>query len=101
MFVVNTEFIEPGIIENIAQTAALRLGYNNLSGGNGDPKEPNIGFIGSIKKLKIYKFPKVDDVLETTIVIGGKIFNVTAIHGKTYVMDELIAECEMKIVEKE
>lgn len=101
IFVVENEFMEPGIIENIAQTAALRLGYKNIPKEGENFPEPTIGFIGSIKKLKIHKLPSVDDVLRTTIEEGSKIFNITAIHGKSYVNDELIAECEMKIVEKE
>jgi hypothetical protein len=100
MFVQDGEFVEPGILENIAQTAGLGLGYKNLLGNNLEGQAPSIGFIGAVKKLRIYKLPLVNDVLRTTVVIGSKVFNVTSISGETYLGTELIAECEMKIVEK-
>ena len=100
MFVQDGEFIEPGILENIAQTAGLSLGYKNLHENSLEGHLPTIGFIGAVKKLKIYKLPLVNDALRTTIVIGSKVFNVTSISGKAYLGTELIAECEMKIVEK-
>ena len=48
-------FTEPGIIENIAQTAAVRVGYYFYRLGK--PAPP--GYIGAIKALKIYSLPKV------------------------------------------
>ena len=85
IFVQEGEFMEPGIIENIAQTAALRLGYRNLSEANSQEGiEPNIGFIGAVKKLKIYKLPCTGDVLKTKIEEVGRVFNITAIHGAAF-----------------
>lgn len=98
MFSQNGELQEPGLIENIAQTAALRLGYIVLEKQkNGESTEPPIGFIGAIKKLKIHKLPKVGDELVTQIIEGNTVFSVTIIQGETRVNGELVAECEMKI----
>jgi len=87
-------FIEPGIIENIAQTAALRVGYyakaNNLL-------DPPVGYIGAIKNLKIHFLPKLNDEIFTEIVIEHEVFDVTLISGKVMCNDKLVAECEMKI----
>jgi 3-hydroxyacyl-[acyl-carrier-protein] dehydratase len=89
---------EPGIIENIAQTAALRVGYLvKLMEQNGEKVNPPIGYIGAIKRLVIYKLPKVGSELKTEVVIQQVIFDVTLITGKTTVNGETIAECEMKI----
>src|ERR1043165_4556592 len=55
MFVYNGELREPGIIENIAQTAAAKAGYEVKKNG----AEPLIGFIGAVKDLQIHSFPKV------------------------------------------
>ena len=86
-------FREPGLIENIAQTAALRSGYE----ASVDNNEPTVGFIGSVKKMKIYNLPKDDDILQTRVTILTNIMNVLIIKGEIMVNDKLIAEGEMNI----
>jgi 3-hydroxymyristoyl/3-hydroxydecanoyl-(acyl carrier protein) dehydratase len=90
-------FTEPGIIENIAQTAALRVGYMASTAKSEDQKEPPVGYIGAIKKLKIHRLPAAGAELRTEVIIQQMIFDVTLITGKSTVNGELIAECEMKI----
>lgn len=91
-------FREPGIIENIAQSAALRAGYMfSLMDNKGKKVNPPIGYIGAIKKLTISKLPKSGTELITEIIIGQEIFDVTLITGITTQNGEPIAECEMKI----
>lgn len=98
LFCENGLFTEPGIVENIAQTAALRVGYMvSLMEKNGENISPPIGYIGAIKKLIINQLPKVGSELKTEVVIQQIIFDVTLITGKTTVNGETIAECEMKI----
>ncbi|MDI1356461.1 MAG: 3-hydroxyacyl-ACP dehydratase [bacterium] len=93
IFVKDGILHEPGIIENIAQTAAAKAGYEVKKMG----KEPLIGFIGAVKDLKIFALPKINDVLETTVVIKTEVMDVTIIDGFSYCNGEKIAECEMKI----
>lgn len=93
LFVKNGQLLEPGIIENIAQTAAAKAGYEVKKLG----AEPLLGFIGAIKDLKIHAFPKTGDVLETTVVIKTEVMGVTLIEGSSTCNGEQIAECEMKI----
>ena len=93
IFVKNGIFHEPGIIENIAQTAAAKAGYEVKKHG----AEPLLGFIGAVKDLKIHAFPKVGDILETTVVIKTEIMGVTLIEGNSVCNGIKIAECEMKI----
>jgi len=93
IFVKNDILHEPGIIENIAQTAAAKAGYEVKKHG----AEPLLGFIGAIKGLKIHAFPKVGDVLETTVVIKAEVMGVTLIDGSSTCNGLKIAECEMKI----
>lgn len=93
IFVKNGILHEPGIIENIAQTAAAKAGYEVKKLG----VEPLLGFIGAVKDLKIHGLPKVGDVLETTVIIKTEIMGVTLIEGKSSCNGKLIAECEMKI----
>lgn len=89
---------EPGIVENIAQTAALHVGYRvKMMMDKGEDVNPPIGYIGAIKRLMIHKLPKVGTELKTEVVIQTTVFDVTIISGKTVNEGEVIAECEMKI----
>jgi 3-hydroxyacyl-[acyl-carrier-protein] dehydratase len=93
IFVKDNVLHEPGIIENIAQTAAAKAGYEVKKLG----KEPVLGFIGAIKDLKIHSFPKVGDLLETTVTIKNEVMDVTIIEGISTCGGIKVAECEMKI----
>jgi 3-hydroxymyristoyl/3-hydroxydecanoyl-(acyl carrier protein) dehydratase len=94
IFVENNEFTEAGIMENIAQTCAARMGYINKYLQSGKVK---IGFIGAIKNLVIEELPRVGDELKTTIEVFSEIFAITLVNAKVEVADKLIASCEMKI----
>lgn len=96
-------FTEPGIVENIAQTAALRAGYlfslqkttDNIAA------QPPIGYIAAVKSLVVHHLPAVGTKLKTEILIKQIIFDVTLISAKTSCNNELVAECEMKIFLKQ
>lgn len=98
IFCENGEFREPGIVENIAQTAALRVGYMvSLLEKNGEKVNPPVGYIGAIKRLNIHQLPKVGAELKTEVVIQQIIFDVTLTTGRSTVNGEPVADCEMKI----
>ena len=84
---------EPGLIENIAQTAAVGVGFEYR---NEDKNVPT-GYIGAVQKLTIHKLPEIGKSIITEINIEHKIFNTTLINGKITCNDELIADCTMKI----
>ena len=94
MFVRDGEMQEGGIIENIAQTAAARAGYYYKMHN----EIPPLGFIGAVSKVRISKYPKVGDRVKTVVEMKSEVFNITLIKGYTFLGDEQIAECEMKIV---
>ncbi len=83
----------PGLIENIAQTAAASAGYQFKK--NAMPVK--IGFIGSIKKLRINHWPKVGEELLTTIDEVNEVMSVKIIEGKITSNGKEVATCEMKI----
>jgi 3-hydroxymyristoyl/3-hydroxydecanoyl-(acyl carrier protein) dehydratase len=93
IFCENGFFSEAGIIENIAQTAALRNSYEAVL----ENKEPQIGYIGSLKRIKIYHLPKVNSIIKTKIIILNNLMNVSIIKGETFCEGQLIAEGEMNI----
>lgn len=86
-------FLETGIMENIAQTCAARIGYININNN----ESVKIGVIGSIKDLIITKLPKVGTTLVTKVKVLSEVFAITMVEAEVYDNDELIAKCEMKI----
>ena len=94
IFVENDQFTESGIIENIAQTCAARMGYINKYLNSDKVK---IGFIGSIKDLIINELPKTGEELKTTIEVMSEVFSITLVNAKVEASDKLIATCDMKI----
>ena len=99
IFSENGFFTEAGIIENIAQTAALRSGYMaSLQAPRettGSP--PPVGYIAAIKNLTIHQLPVTGSMLKTKIVVKQVIFDISLIEAITTCNDEVVATCEMKI----
>jgi len=93
VFVENGEFVAAGLLENIAQTVAAGAGYKEWIEG----KAVSGGYIASVRNFEIFFLPKVNDLLTTEVAVTGKLFTVTAINGKVFLNDELVAQCEMKI----
>lgn len=81
------------LIENIAQTCAVKVGYE-CSLIN---KKVPLGFIGDIKDFKYTRLPVAGEELRTEITIEHQIFDVTIIAGKISINGEEIATCKMKI----
>jgi len=97
IFCTNGIFTEPGLIENIAQSAAARVGYLNKLNNS----EPLIGFIGAIKELRINFLPKELTEINTEITVESEILGFTLIYGKVISNNEVAAECEMRIFIKQ
>ncbi len=86
-------FGECGVMEHIAQSAAMRMGYVYKNLG----REIPLGYIGSIDKLKIFCLPDVGDTIKTEIAVEQEIMNITLVSAKVKRGDDLVAECKMKI----
>jgi predicted hotdog family 3-hydroxylacyl-ACP dehydratase len=94
LFVEHGKFLEAGLVENIAQTCAVRLGYINTIILKDNVR---LGFIGALKSLVIHKLPDVYSKLETTIEVVNEVFNITLVNATTTCNGEVLASCEMKI----
>jgi 3-hydroxyacyl-[acyl-carrier-protein] dehydratase len=91
-------FREPGLIENMAQTAAVHGGYNSSTQAKeGDYKGAPIGFIGAIKDLKIHFLPSINSEIVTEIKITHQIFDATVVNAFISSNGKKAAECELKI----
>ena len=93
LFFSEGRLLASGLIENIAQTCAARIGYiNRLSN-----EVIKLGFIGAVRNLKIYKTPLAGDTIYTTITVKEEVVQMTLVDAVVKLNDETIAEAEMKI----
>ena len=94
LFVANIEFSETGLIEHMAQAAALYTGYKNYA----DNQPAKEGFIASIKTLTIQQLPKVNDCLKTEVVIVYELMHLTTVKLSIFNAHIEIANAEMNLV---
>ena len=112
-------FREPGLIENMAQTAAVHAGASPTPPKEGLSNTPSadgkwdgkvspiggdiegvaapIGYIGAIKNLVIHFLPPVNSEMVTEIKITHQIFDATVVNASVSSNGEKAAECELKI----
>jgi predicted hotdog family 3-hydroxylacyl-ACP dehydratase len=93
IFVENGRLMPPGLMENIAQTAAARVGYQALLDNTPVP----LGFIGAVKDLEIFELPPAGAFIETVTTIQHQVMNATMVSGEVTLNGKVMARCEMKI----
>jgi predicted hotdog family 3-hydroxylacyl-ACP dehydratase len=96
IFFNNGAFSESGLVENIAQTAAIGMGYLSKQ----ENKKVPVGFIASIKDLKIHQLPVAGDEIITEVIVTNQVMEVSIVKGVVHKGDTLLAECEMRIFVK-
>ncbi len=94
LFVEDGCLTEPGIIENMAQTGAARMGYINLYVNHGAVA---LGFIGEVKRLAIHRLPRTGECVETTVEVRSEILSTTLVQATMRAGGEVLAEGSMKI----
>ncbi len=77
-----------GLMENAAQTCAVRAGY---AGGN------KIGFIGAVKQMEVTRIPHVGETLTTEAKLIQEVLNISLVECTTRVNDEVIATATLKL----
>ena len=77
-------FIEPGLVEHIAQSASAFAGYQAKVKNEPTP----IGFIGEVKKFRINFLPRTGDRLRTHIRIISEVLGVSLLSAETKVGEE-------------
>lgn len=92
-FVANGSFTAEGLMENMAQTSAARMGYINLSKG----EKVKLGVIGAVNSFDIFRTPKVGEKIVTTIEVLEELFQITLAKAVIRCEAEVIAEAKMKI----
>ena len=98
LFVEKGKMSASGLIENIAQTCAVRIGYVNkyiLKKGI------QIGFIGAIRNLEVIELPQVGDLIMTTVDVQEEVFGMTLAHATVTCGGKTLVNTEIKIAVKE
>ncbi|MBR3578462.1 MAG: hydroxymyristoyl-ACP dehydratase [Bacteroidales bacterium] len=91
IFVENGILRETGLMENIAQTSAARVGFS--SAGAHVP----IGVIGGISHFDLHFLPKVGRTLVTTIHVVAGVANALVVDATVTCEEQLVATCSMKV----
>lgn len=98
IFVETGKMTPAGLIENIAQTCAARIGYINkyiLKKGI------QIGFIGAVRNLQIHSLPNVDDVIYTEVNVQEEVFGIILVTATIKTIETECVTAELKIAIKE
>lgn len=98
IFVENGCFSASGLMENIAQTCAARIGYVNkyiLKKGI------QIGFIGAVRNFEIVELPKVGNLITTYVDVKEEVFGMTLAEAHVECNGKTLVTTEMKIAVKE
>ena len=77
-----------GLLENAAQTCAVRAGQ---AAGN------KIGYIGAVKQIQALRLPRVGETLTTDAVLVQEVLNISLVDCTTRIGDELIATATLKL----
>jgi 3-hydroxymyristoyl/3-hydroxydecanoyl-(acyl carrier protein) dehydratase len=93
LFFADGFFREPGLVENMAQTAAAGAGYIACQ----NEKDPPAGFIGGLRNLRIHGLPGAGDEIITEVTVEHEVFDASVINARVFLKGTCIAECEMKI----
>lgn len=93
IFIEDERLTSSGLVENIAQSCAARIGYLNICDGI----SVKIGVIGSISNLNIVRTPKVGEKLVTTIELISEVLNMTLVEAVIRSDGEEIVRASMKI----
>lgn len=93
IFLESGVFTQSGIVENVAQTCAARMGY--LS----ENQDIKIGMIGSVNNFFFTGFlPQINDKITTRIVVDTEVGNIVLLDTKVMCRQKTVATGKMKVV---
>lgn len=94
IFVDDGKFSASGMMENIAQTCAARIGFYNKYILH---KEVQVGFIGAVRDYTVSRLPSVGSTITTKLDILEEIFGMTLARAEIRCGEETIAGAEIKL----
>lgn len=94
IFVDNGYFSPSGMMENIAQTCAARVGFYNKYVLH---KDVQVGFIGAVRNYVINELPAAGTTIYTKVDILQDIFGMTLANARVVSGDKVYATAEIKL----
>ena len=94
IFVDNGFFSPSGMMENIAQTCAARVGFYNKYVLH---KDVQVGFIGAVRNYVINELPPVGTIIQTRVDILQDVFGMTLANAAVMCGDKVFATAEIKL----
>ena len=94
IFVDNGHFSASGMMENIAQTCAARVGFYNKYVLH---KDVQVGFIGAVRNYVVHSLAPVGEMVTTRVDILQDVFGMTLANAQVTCRGEVIAEAEIKL----
>ncbi|MDD6773563.1 MAG: pseudouridylate synthase [Bacteroidales bacterium] len=94
IFVDNGCFSASGMMENIAQTCAARVGYYNKYILH---KDVQVGFIGAVRNYNIKALARVGQIITTKVDIVEEVFGMTLANAEVRCGEQLLATAEIKL----
>ena len=82
-----------GILENMAQSSAARIGYLCKYILHVPVR---IGYIGAIRHFRVNRLPEAGETVETTVVLVEDVFGISLANVTVRVGEEIIAEAALK-----
>ncbi|MBQ9192112.1 MAG: pseudouridylate synthase [Bacteroidales bacterium] len=82
-----------GVLENMAQSSAARIGYLNKYILHVPVR---VGYIGAIRKFRVNRLPAVGETLETSVFLREDVFGISLADAVVRVGEEVIAEASLK-----
>ena len=98
IFVDDLSLSALGLLENIAQTCALRLGYVNKYILK---KNIQVGYIGAIRNFSVERLPRVGETIQTEVEVLEDVFGMTLAEATIWSGSEVLAVTEIKIAVKD
>ena len=94
LFVEDGCFTPFGMMENIAQTCASRIGFYNKYILH---KDVQIGYIGAIRDYVITGKAPVGSLITTTVDVQEEVFGMTLAHAQVKCDNQVIATAQIKL----
>ncbi len=103
IFLINGKLSETGLIEHTAQACSAVVGQSYFDFDDLEGKGNKlVGYISTIKKVRIFQLPKINEVLITKAKLVSRYdtgqMSICTISGSTFRNDELVVDCTLNFL---
>ena len=92
-FVDSGHLTEPGIIENMAQSAAAATGWSFME----RCEEIPLGYIGAVSDFELFKLPEIGVEILTEVMFCGEYGGISLVEAESKQKEQVLAKGKLKI----